>query len=258
MVVYNYSIISNKNRTSGTDSNFLIDKFNPPYSRFFRVRRAVFMNTIKNINPNNNTFTVKIGASAPVTITIPTGVYTTTNLLAALNTALTNIGGSGINIVATYPTTLPPANVYPITFTPTGTSVIIMNFTGLTSANAVLGFDKTTYTTTAPAAITAPYVLNLSYPSVLYLCSKALTSYDSQLDVPGTSVTDVLAILPVDSQYGYFTDVEIRTNFSIYPKQNKILDFQLRDGNNQVVDLGGAEIVFEILLTDTVEGLWGS
>lgn len=252
MVVYNYYYVSNKKRISGTDNNFIVDHFSFPYCRFFRLKRATFPNLIYNVDINNNTIDYRVNNVATlITATIPPGQYNSGTLLTAINTALSNV--NGVAWTATY-----SALTGKITLTPaSGTDVIRFDFTTNTSFGDVMGFNLTVNVVTEPSAVTGDYPINLSYPSAMYLCSKALTNYDSQISVSGDPVENVLAVIPIDQPFPYIVDTKISCNFSIFPKQNKVLDFQLKDQDNNLLPINGMELTLEFLLTDSVEGLWG-
>lgn len=255
MPVINHYIVSNKKRESGTDNNWVSGQFDFPYGRYFKLRRATFTNSIYNVGPNNCKFTIRRNSdNATTDFEIPNAYYASQSIFVTdLNTL---IQATFPNITVTF-----DAKTYKLSFT-SSSGTYKLYFVGDHTAEEVLGFsyvglaDAYTIPVTT-SVLTGPYTLDLSYPNQLYLCSKALSSYEGQTKIAGELVDNVIGVLPVDLTFGDVT-VEniINTLHNMHPKQNKKIDFQVKDKYGLFVNLNGGDITIEFLISDSLETLW--
>ncbi len=198
--------IADSSQSNNTNLDNPVFYLNSPFPKTiaFKVLQASIPFSYYTINAANNTFTLKIGASSAI-VTLTPGNYNIVNFIPMLQAAL-NAASASLDSAA-----------YTVTFDTTTskltfTSSISNNFSfifdlpgtdpfGLRNPRTVLGFPTGTSTATGTTLV-APYVINLTGPNYLYLCSSYLGGYNG----------DSLTIGNEGSSGSVIAKIEVNTN----------------------------------------------
>ncbi len=141
------------NIQTDTSSSFTL-QISPPLSGRYRVCNLIFPNSLYNISSNNNTIYVYQG-STQYNANIVNGIYTVSNLAAAVTTALNTMGASGTFASSISSTT------YKITIT-NDTTAFQMDFSSARIGCAdVLGFKRSRSSASAQTQA-SDYMINLT------------------------------------------------------------------------------------------------
>lgn len=170
----------------------------------FKVLQASIPFSYYTINTANNTFLLKVGASTS-TVTLTPGNYNIVNFIpmlqAALNAASTSLDSAAYTV--TFDTTTSKltitssiSNNFSFVFDVSGTDPY-----GIHNPRTILGFPTGT-TTASGTVLTAPYVINLTGPNYLYLCSSYLGGYNG----------DSLTLGNEGSSGSVIAKIEVNTN----------------------------------------------
>lgn len=222
-------------------------------------------------NSSNNTFLLsESDGGGNVTVTIPVGNYTSTTILAALNTALNAVSANSHTYTTTYSdltqkltVTSNAGTTKTFTFT-FGTGV---DDPGYTNPMLWLGFAGGANTSTTAQVLAAPYVIQLTGANYVYINSRSLGAL-VHLYLPGNGILNVaqggadgpqIAKVPITSQPGgvtYWQDPVPLMWFDVGNTQfGGNLDFYLTLGNAQFqvpLKLNGASFSLKLgLLTNT-------
>lgn len=136
-----------------TSSNFTL-QIQPPLNGQYRVCNLIFPNSIYNLNSNNNTIYVYQSATQ-YSASITAGVYTVSNLAAAVATALNSMGASGTFSCSISSTT------YKMTIS-NDTTAFQMDFSSARIGCAdVLGFKRNISSAAALSQV-SDYMVNLT------------------------------------------------------------------------------------------------
>ncbi|MHB1799930.1 MAG: hypothetical protein ACYCUI_16825 [Vulcanimicrobiaceae bacterium] len=154
--------VSSEDRSSGTPTSFSV-QIPQLWRRFTKVKMRDYRipNVIPNFSSTSDTFTLEIDSSGTITstsYTVPTGYYTETSLLTAINSLL-----SATTISAVF-----DANSLGFEFSTTSTTItsFTLNFTGSNSCGPQLGFKNgQSYTSTSNILYSAQ-PLNLASPDL--------------------------------------------------------------------------------------------
>jgi hypothetical protein len=127
---------------------------------------------------SNNTFTISENGGGAITITIPVGNYTSSQIISTLSSLMTAASGEG----ATYVVTI-SSQTNKLTFTGSGGTLSsfsitmgTVNGTGNTSPRLYLGFNGGS-TASSGLVLTAPNSVNLSGQNYLYLNSLSMGTF---------------------------------------------------------------------------------
>lgn len=198
--------VGDSSQSNTTDLDNPIFYLNSPFLKTiaFKVLQASIPFSYYIINSSNNTFLLKVGASTS-TVTLIPGNYNIVNFIpmiqAALNAASTSLDSAAYTV--TFDTTTSKltftssiSNNFSFVFDPTATDPF-----GLKNPRTILGFPTGTSTATGTTLI-APYVINLTGPNYLYLCSSYLGGYNG----------DSLTIGNEGSSGAVIAKIEVNTN----------------------------------------------
>ena len=186
-----------------------------------------FTNAFYNISTVNNMFYYSLSSNINtiLTIQIPVGQYTITNLLSTLNTALAS------SIILSYSNT-----TFKITFTSSSYTFIIR--TGQNDCLNVLGL---TTNTTQSSTTTSTKLINLSGVQVIYL-SLANIKLSSNASKSSTT-TNILESINVDSLIGNIQSFYNPTNtrYKISDNYINFIDIKLYDEYNRFLDFNNVD-----------------
>jgi hypothetical protein len=247
-----------KGQAAYSDTNFIIN-LGTSMQNIWRVSflNVVFTNAAYNIrsgklnSPNNRfTFSTDLGV---YNTTVPDGFYNSTQLMAAMTTAINAVFalvGLGQTISFTQIDT--NQKIY-LTYNK-GISVA-NNFTILTNTDKTdstwlnLGFSFGTSTTTHLTPLVAENVPNLTGIRQVYLQSSALAP-GNQIDEKGIWQNVGLAI-PVTASFGAVNVFECKVDqlcqITFQTKRNlSVIDFQLVDDKGNLLDLNGTTMKIEL------------
>jgi hypothetical protein len=218
-----------------------------------------FPNNSYNINATgggtNNTYQYTTPTGLTHTATVPAGFYTTTSLMAAIQTAMqaqfvTDGGGQTItfaqnvltqNVEATYDQGVTGVPTLLLERVP-GTTVSVWD---------MLGFDLSEgpFTLTSGTTVAATNLPALGGLKMAYLYSNTLCPGNT-FDVKGTQ-KNILAAIPITSQFGVSNVWECHVDelCSLVFKTTRDLqqiDFSLRDKNGNLLDLHGGNMFINL------------
>lgn len=258
LVRINSGAAMTKGQAAYSDTNFIIN-LGSSMQNIWRVSflNVVFTNSAYNIrsgklnSPNNRfTFSTDLGV---YNATVPDGFYNSTQLMAAMTTAINAVFalvGLGQTISFTQIDT--NQKIY-LTYNK-GISTA-NNFTILTNTDKTdstwlnLGFSFQTTTTTHLVPLVAENVPNLTGIRQVYLQSSALAA-GNQIDEKGIWQNVCLAI-PVTASFGevnvFECKVDLLCQITFQTKRNlSVIDFQLVDDKGNLLDLNGTTMKIEL------------
>lgn len=247
--------ISSSNRSTGTDTNFIINSTVQLGSyRYVRLKQAIFPCTFYNITDgttsaaknNELSFTIATdpddsGTYVPISIEIPMGNYDLTSIINEM-TSLINAALSAASISATITITT-TALSGKLTFTLSDNTLYIQVNPLLANegANLLLGFSRFNATGFFQEAVTAPRVFNLSRYLTLYLITSMVAgrTYSTSL---GT-LAPILGSIPINGSFGSIISYDDKQSSYVDMIRNiNQMDFRLISDLGEEVDLNGSVI----------------
>ena len=194
---------------------------------YLQLNSFKFTNAFYNINTGNNIFYYSLSSNinATLTIQIPIGQYTISNLISTLNTSLNS------NIVLTYSNT-----TFKITFTSSAYTFIIRS--GSNNCLNVLGFSSATSQSNNTKSTK---LINLSGVQVIYL---SLSNIKLSSNASKSSTTNnILESINVDSMIGNTQSFYNMTNtrYKISDNYLNFIDVKLYDEYNRLLDFNNVD-----------------
>ena len=194
---------------------------------YLQLNSFKFTNAFYNISSQNNMFYYSLSSNINtiLTIQIPVGQYTITNLLSSLNSSLNS------NIVLSYSNT-----TFKINFTSSSYTFIIRS--GQNDCLNVLGFSTGT---TQSNNTTSTKLINLSGVQVVYLSLSniKLSSNSSK----SSTTSNILESINVDSLIGstqsYYNSTN--TRYKISDNYFNFIDVKLFDEYNRLLDFNNVD-----------------
>lgn len=262
-----YFYISSKDRLfkeNGQDtSDFKVLGVTPyrPYKVI--LHRIAFVNTIYNVNRNNNTLFYGLSwnqikepaAQTKSSISITPGQYTIDQFIAPLQAALRTAYGQN-DIVVNY-----DANTFKISIlSPTAPLILYNSGVSGTTMNTILGMDDRVpvfgngYPTDQLAVGTTTYfgnVFNLAGYTNIFLCSDYLAR-SASIYVSNPGLSNVACMIPM-SQYYFGDKVDYSPEHVFNWSQPGDIDFRLADDLGNTVDLNGSDVEVSLILTRAPE-----
>src|SRR5271170_6851014 len=241
MVYYNHVLVNSQDRVVGTSSSFLFS-FNRPLEncKYLELLYASIPNTMYNITTNNNNFTFNDGVTNQ-TATLTPGVYTQSNFLTALATAIV-----ATLTALTFTLTFDPIALK-VTISATGAFTLLFG-TGTNQIYAPLGYLQQDYG--SATSRTADNVMVLSLPTnILVKISGLGNSYIAS----NTKDANVTFVIPVDVNS---QDIIQFYRNDRYPQVVYIsgqcytqMYISLFDRDGQAISLNGAEyaLIFNVI-----------
>ena len=192
------------------------------YYLYFSIVNCVIPYSFYNINSNNNVLNYKIN-SVNYSLTIPIGNYSIINLVAYLNSQLTNF-------------TFAYNKIYnKITITNSINDFILNSSNFLT----LIGFNNSNYISTNKT-LTSPNCSNINYIRCINLISNIIT-YNINTSKNLVNNNNIICSIPVNTSPNtliqYQNTNNFRTNLFVNTL-NKIV-IKLVDNNNNIIDLNG-------------------
>ena len=192
------------------------------YYLYFSIVNCVIPYSFYNINSNNNVLNYKIN-SVNYSLTIPIGNYSIINLVAYLNSQLTNF-------------TFAYNKIYnKITITNSINDFILNSSNFLT----LIGFNNSNYISTNKT-LTSPNCININYIRCINLISNIIT-YNINTSKNLVNNNNIICSIPVNTSPNtliqYQNTNNFRTNLFVNTL-NKIV-IKLVDNNNNIIDLNG-------------------
>jgi len=203
--------------------------------------------TMYPINANNNIFSWDDSNAAPITTTIPVGVYTPTTLATELGTQMT----ADTTDTNTY-TVAVSALTKLMTITSTG-GAFVLNASGDNSLDRSIGLTKALV---GPSPLTLQALPDLSHPRNVLIISNLVQAvlddvFHSSNDNSGLQ-RQVLHKVRLDGQFGDIIMEEYHSplTFRLKSKAFDFIDFRLEDDLENLIDLNGGEwsITLNILM----------
>ena len=194
---------------------------------YLQLNSFKFTNAFYNISSQNNMFYYSLSSNINtiLTVQIPIGQYTITNLLSSLNSSLNP------NIVLSYSNT-----TFKITFTSSSYTFIIRS--GQNDCLNVLGFSTGT---TQSNNTTSTKLINLSGVQVVYLSLSniKLSSNSSK----SSTTSNILESINVDSLIGNTQSFYNNTNtrYKISDNYFNFIDIKLFDEYNRLLDFNNVD-----------------
>ena len=192
------------------------------YYLYFSIVNCIIPYSFYNINSNNNVLNYKIN-SVNYSLTIPIGNYSIINLVAYLNSQLTNF-------------TFAYNKIYnKITITNSINDFILNSSNFLT----LIGFNNSNYISTNKT-LTSPNCININYIRCINLISNIIT-YNINTSKNLVNNNNIICSIPVNTSPNtliqYQNTNNFRTNLFVNTL-NKIV-IKLVDNNNNIIDLNG-------------------
>ena len=192
------------------------------YYLYFSIVNCIIPYSFYNINSNNNVLNYKIN-SVNYSLTIPIGNYSIINLVAYLNSQLTNF-------------TFAYNKIYnKITITNSINDFILNSSNFLT----LIGFNNSNYISTNKT-LTSPNCININYTRCINLISNIIT-YNINTSKNLVNNNNIICSIPVNTSPNtlrqYQNTNNFRTNLFVNTL-NKIV-IKLVDNNNNIIDLNG-------------------
>lgn len=231
--------INSKDRSSGSSSasNFQISSLEIPGITDYRINYIYLPYSWYNIDSNYN----KIYINSTL-YTIPAGQYTAPTLAAQIQTTL---GGS---FTCTYSSTTGM-----FTIANNANFTLDLNNTLMTLRRQI-GFNSTTQLTGA-TTYTSDSFANLLNGSSIYLCSQVLSKVQNSLITD--SKLNYVTSIPINQVPGdiimYQPTQDILYNLQS-PTTFKNLDIQLKDLNNNIINLNGVDWELQLILFKNSNG----
>lgn len=213
--------------------------FQDPIEGTFCIESILIPNTAYTIDSRNNKIYFYDSASAAnLTATLATGIYTSSNIAAAVKTALDAVSST------TYTVSL-SSTTNKLTFTPGGGGTMYFRW-GVDANDSCfreLGFNKTTGSAATTQTSDNPINLN----STLSLLIDINEVRDTDIRISGSSTIDCVVYCPISSAAGSYTNLtkeQITQHLTF--NGTKSLKIQIRDMNSRIVNINSD---FEILLS---------
>lgn len=229
----NYFLLKSKDRTSlsTSSSDFKIQLINPINGTYELVSAAI-PNTIYTFDDDNDTNKIYFfDGGSNKTASIAEGIYNSTEIAAAIKTAMDAAGSE------TYTITLDDTT-QKLTFAATGN--FYLRFADNEGASERLGLDR--INTDSDTSYTAPNVINLALPHALIIDLDRNENFESSGNDRGT------IYIPFDVGSSDIMNYKRDENFSQTIKFDRmsLLTVKLKDSDNNYINLNGAN--WELLL----------